>query len=191
MKKDIIETKKPLVIPIMGKAKNGKDTLANYMREELEAQGYKTLIIRNADYLKMVLVKYFDWNGQKDENGRQLLQQIGTDLCRKNNPNVWVKVICELVKSFGDMYRFILIPDTRFPNEIDYWGKEGFSTVTVRVVRKNADNSDYDNGLTEEQKMHPSETALNDYKAFYTVEATSLEDLQDSAKAIVEEIESL
>ena len=85
---------KPLIIPIMGKARNGKDSFAKFLKEEIEERtGENVLIIRYADYLKFVLEKYFNWDGNKDEKGRNLLQHIGTDTCRKNNENVWVNVV--------------------------------------------------------------------------------------------------
>lgn len=178
---------KPLVIPIIGKARNGKDTFAQYLKEKLEEKGKKVLVVRYADYLKFVLEKYYGWNGKKDEEGRTLLQHIGTDVCRKNNPNIWVNVVVELVKGLGDSIEYVLIPDARFENEIDCWYKEEFEVVSVRVVRLNEDGSEFDNGLTKEQKEHPSETSLDDYNPYYIVEARNLEELQESAEAILEE----
>ena len=145
------------------------------------------MVIRYADYLKFVLEKYYGWNGKKDEEGRTLLQHIGTDVCRKNNPDTWVNVVVELVKGLGDSIEYVLIPDARFENEIDCWYKEEFEVVSVRVVRLNEDGSEFDNGLTKEQKEHPSETSLDDYNPYYIVEARNLEELQESAEAILEE----
>lgn len=178
---------KPLVIPIIGKARNGKDTFAQYLKEKLEEKGKKVLVVRYADYLKFVLEKYYGWNGKKDEEGRTLLQHIGTDVCRKNNPDTWVNVVVELVKGLGDSIEYVLIPDARFENEIDCWYKEEFEVVSVRVVRLSEDGSEFDNGLTKEQKEHPSETSLDDYNPYYIVEARNLEELQESAEAILEE----
>ena len=54
-----------------------------------------------------------------------------------------------------------IIPDVRFPNEIDKMC-DNFNCITVRVIRP-----DFDNGLTDEQKNHPSEIALKDYPMEY------------------------
>ena len=108
---------KPLIIPIIGKARNGKDTVAQYLKEEIEKRtGKKVLDIRYADYLKFVLKKYYGWDGNKDEKGRTLLQHIGTDLCRNNNPDIWANVVVELVKGLGDSISYVIIQDTRFEN---------------------------------------------------------------------------
>ena len=178
---------KPLIIPIMGKARNGKDSFAKFLKEEIEERtGENVLIIRYADYLKFVLEKYFNWDGNKDEKGRNLLQHIGTDTCRKNNENVWVNVVVELVKSFGNEFPYVLIPDARFENEIGCWYDNEFEVVTIRVKRLNEDGSEYDNGLTEEQKNHPSETSLDDFVPYYNVEAKSLEELKESVQTILD-----
>lgn len=179
---------KPVIIPIIGKARNGKDTFANFLKKEIEERtGKKVLDIRYADYLKFVLKKYYGWNGVKDKEGRSLLQYVGTDLCRKNNPNVWVNVIVELVKGLGDTVSYVLIPDTRFENEIDCWYDNDFKIISIRVKRLNPDGTEFDNGLSEEQKRHPSETSLDEYNPYYIVEASSLEELEKSAKAILDE----
>lgn len=179
--------KDPLIIPIIGKARHGKDSFAELLKEEIETQNKgKCLIIKYGDYLKFICKEYFEWNGEKDEKGRSLLQYVGTDLCRKNNPDIWVAVVCEMVKGMGDRYTHILIPDTRFPNEIEYWDKNDFTTFPIKIIRKNLDGTAYDNGLTPEQKEHASETALDNFKPFYVIESNSIEQLRESAIAIIE-----
>ncbi len=41
--------------------------------------GYKVLIAHYADLVKYVAKTFFEWNGEKDEYGRSLLQHIGTE----------------------------------------------------------------------------------------------------------------
>ena len=71
---------KPLIIPIIGKARHGKDTFSLYLKEEIEKEPKNNvLIIRYADYLKFVCKSYFDWNGEKDERVElyySMLEQI-------------------------------------------------------------------------------------------------------------------
>ena len=68
------------IVCISGKAQHGKDTTASILREELIQRGYKVLVIHHADLLKFMARSMFEWDGQKDENGRHLLQYIGTDI---------------------------------------------------------------------------------------------------------------
>lgn len=144
------------LICISGKAQNGKDTLASYMLGAFEDHGKSVLIFHYADLLKFICEKYFKWDGQKDEKGREMLQRVGTDVIRKKRPDYWVDFATNLFWMFKEEWDYVLIPDTRFPNEIERLRECGFDVTHIRIERP-----DFDNGLTDEQKNHPSETALD------------------------------
>lgn len=183
------------VVLISGKAQSGKDTFAtlfkNYAEPYVENENKRVLIIRYADMLKFVCNKYFNWNGEKDLKGRTLLQTIGTDIVRKNNPDTWVNCVIELVKGLQSLYDYVLIPDTRFPNEISKWMGSGIDYVTVRIERLNSDNTPYVNNLSIEQKNHISETALDNYIFDYTVYNRKLFDLNNDVIRIYNEVEKM
>ncbi len=145
------------VFCISGMAGHGKDTFAKILKQKLSAKGYKVLIIHYADLLKFILKNFFQWNGKKDENGRMLLQQVGTETVRKVNPNYWVDFIANILSMFPGKWDYVLIPDTRFPNEIDRLKEQGFDVTHIRVVRHT-----YEGNLTDAQQAHASETALDD-----------------------------
>ena len=92
------------VILVSGKAQSGKDSTAFIMRELLEKQQKKVLIIHYADNLKLFAKNYFGWNGIKDEDGRKLLQWLGTDVIRKNYKDTWVDMIIPLLKGIQTLY---------------------------------------------------------------------------------------
>lgn len=144
------------ILAIGGKAQNGKDTVAAKMKELLEAKGKKVLIIHNADLLKFMAKTMFGWDGQKDDKGRQILQYIGTDVIRKQRPDYWVDFIISVLELFPNDWDYVLIPDCRFPNEIDKYKATQFETTYIRVVRSN-----FVSPLTEEQQKHASEVALD------------------------------
>lgn len=146
----------PRVILISGCARHGKDTVAAIISDTLKSDGYRVLLAHYADLVKYVCKTFFGWDGQKDERGRSLLQYVGTDCVRKVNEDFWVKFIVDMLTMFAENWDWVVIPDTRFPNEIQVLKDNGFDVTHVRVVRP-----DYDNGLTDEQQRHPSETALN------------------------------
>lgn len=145
-------------ICVSGEAQHGKDTSAEIIRSELEILGEDSIVIHYADLLKFICRTYFGWNGEKDEAGRTLLQYVGTDVVRKQEPDYWVNFVLDIVRLFPNEWNTIIIPDCRFPNEIEALKKAGYPVTHVRVFRPN-----FDNGLTEEQRNHPSETALKDY----------------------------
>lgn len=144
------------VICISGKAQHGKDTSAAMIKGFLEDSGSKVRIIHYADLLKFICKSWFDWDGLKDEYGRSLLQRVGTDTVRAKKPNYWVDFVISILKLFPNEWDYVIIPDCRFPNEIKTLKKNKFDVFHIRVVRP-----DFDNGLSEEQKKHISETALD------------------------------
>lgn len=129
--------------------------MAKFLKEGLEDNLYKVLIIHYADLLKYIAGTYFKWNGIKDEAGRAILQWIGTDVVRSRNPDYWADFVVDFLKLFDDEWDYAIIPDCRFPNEIDK-PKECFDVTHIRVRR-----GAFKSPLTEEQQNHPSETSLD------------------------------
>lgn len=160
------------IILISGKAQHGKDTSAEMLQVIFEKQGKKVMTLHYGDYVKFVARQYFGWNGEKDEKGRTLLQWLGTDQCRKNYATIWVDVVASLMKGLGDAFDVFMVPDTRFPDEItrvyEWFGKD-VEIKSVRVNRINEDETPWESSLTDEQKKHISETALDGYEFDHTL----------------------
>ena len=157
------------VILISGKAEHGKTATAEYLQNTLEQEYSKrVLIVGFADKLKFIAAKYFGWNGVKDEKGRELLQYLGTDVVRKKDPDYWVRNVADFVKVFEDSFDYILLHDTRFINEVEYFKNIGMNTLSIRVNRLN-----FKSNLTPEQLLHPSETALDNYNFDYYINSLS------------------
>ena len=149
------------VLAISGKAEAGKDTVAQALKKKLEPMGYKVLVVHYADLLKYICKTFFEWDGKKDEHGRTLLQKIGTEVIREQQPEYWISFIKDILHFFPNEWNFVIIPDCRFPNEIKEI-EEDFDCSSVRVIRP-----DYQNHLTDEQRLHSSETALDDWRFDY------------------------
>lgn len=146
------------VILLSGKARHGKDTVATMMKEALEDDGYNVLVTSYADLLKYICKQFFGWNGKKDEAGRGILQYVGTDVVRSQEPDFWVDFILKILKLFPDEWDYVIIPDCRFPNEIDVLRDAGLDVTHIRVIRQ-----DFKSPLTLEQQKHLSEVALDHY----------------------------
>jgi hypothetical protein len=162
------------VICISAKAQHGKDTSALILKDKYEAEGKRVLITHYADLLKYICKTFFNWNGEKDEEGRSLLQKVGTDIVGAKEPDFWVNFIISILKFFDNTWDIVIIPDCRYVNEIEGM-KKHFDTVVLRVVRPN-----FDNGLSEAQKQHPSEVSLDDFTFDAVIQNTgSLDDLKN------------
>ena len=142
---------------ISAKARHGKDTAGAMLAEYLESKGKKVLITHFADLLKFICVKFFGWNGDKDEAGRTLLQYIGTDVISTKQPEYWAKFIVDILKFFKKEWDYVIIPDCRYPIEVSTV-KDSFDTVVLRVERPG-----FESNLTAEQKNHASEVMMDDY----------------------------
>ena len=153
-----------MIITLSGKAECGKDFSANMMKKWMDEEGYKSIILHHADYLKYICKTYFGWDGTKSEEGRRILQYVGTDLVRAKYPNYWVDATLRTILILEHMYDYFLIPDCRFPNEILLPRVAEFDVASILVTRPN-----YENKLTPEQRLHASETSLDNFDFDYEI----------------------
>lgn len=167
------------IILISGKAKSGKDTFAKILQSIIlqHTPSSKTIITHYADELKYIATTYYGWNGNKDETGRSLLQQIGDEI-RNYNKDYFVNRLIQQIMAVSPDY--LIIPDTRRNNEINNWLYRGFSVITIRI------NRNKDNGLTQEQKQHISECELDKYNFDYFINNNgTLNDLNSECSKLV------
>ena len=176
-------------ILISGKSGSGKDMLASFLKDELAATGKRVIITHYGDPVKYFAKEYFGWDGIKDENGRHILQHLGTDLVRTVLPNYWTGVIIGFLDAMEPHNEFdiAIVADVRFPNEAEIPFDQLEDVVTIRIERKNADGTPWINPiLTEEQRNHPSETSLDHYAFDYVVHNDEgLEMLRESAHTLL------
>ena len=82
---------------------------------------------------------------------------------------------------FSENWDCAIIPDCRFPNEISRFKEAGYKTIHIHVER------DFESGLTEEQRNHPSENALNEVTPDYVINNSgTIDDLYDAIEIVVE-----
>ena len=173
-----------MIFLIMGKAGSGKDTVAQIMKNKLQEP---TAITHYAGYLKWLYSHYFNWNGEKSLQARTDLQIIGTDIVRNTyDEDFWVDRVIEQIQIFNGHFDHFIIPDARFENEIEKvietFGSD--QVITIRVVRPN-----YESDLTDEQKQHESEIALDNYPANFTFINSSLEELEKQVDLIISSLQ--
>lgn len=149
-------------ISISGPAGHGKDTLANKLKKLLEANGKRVFIIHYANYLKMVATQVYNWNGSKDEVGRDILQKLG-DKMRAQDQSFLINELIKILNLVKDDFDIAIIPDARFPKEIECLKSIG-ETFSIHITRV-----DYKSLLTSEQNNHTTERALDNYSYDYDI----------------------
>lgn len=140
-------------IAISGKARSGKNTLAEILKSKLlHLHNVPVEIVALADPMKKIVMKMFPgtdpkylWGASelreavigyelKDDLGRpltyrQVLLDLGK-LGRGYHHDLWLR---SLVKSIeGDKNKTFIISDCRFPNEIKYLKDNGFYTIRLK-----------------------------------------------------------
>lgn len=154
------------IVLISGKARHGKTAVAELLMKELTENNKVVDIVYFSDHIKKIAILEHGWNGEKDENGRRLLQNIGMDK-RNINQDYWTDIVLDIIEKNKHRVDFILIPDVRFKREIEIiTAKFGLMAVNLRVVREN-----FENNLTSEQKDHPSEVDLDDCSFDYIIKS--------------------
>ena len=100
----------------------------------------------------------------KPPHVRKLLQEEGTERGRMvYGENVWCHAAGEWMRVLAENsgLRKFIVPDVRFPNEVEY-----IKSLGGKVYRIHAPIRTSMNTLTDEARNHISETALDDYTRF-------------------------
>jgi hypothetical protein len=157
-----VENREPKVFIFAGHARNGKNTCADFVKDYCTKNNLKYIDLAYSSYIKNYATKISNWDGREETKPRELLQQLGTNIIRnKLGDEFFIENIIKDIKVYSFFFDVITISDARFPKEIDLIKKEFPNVYAVHVVRPN-----FDNGLTEEQKNHPTETALDNYNNY-------------------------
>lgn len=159
-----------MLILLSGKLKAGKDTVAKYLVEEY---GFERFAF--ADKLKELAKDHFNWNGEKDQVGRDLLIAIGNAV-RDLDQDAWVNYVKrKIAETYADKDFNIVISDTRYLNELNF-GKDWFGKI-IRISR--------DVNYTPNERFiienSVSETQLDNIEFDYYLDNNgSIEDLHES-----------
>lgn len=148
-----------MIIGLVGKAKSGKDTTADYLVKE-----HNFVKVAFADDLKDLCMDMFNLaphqvstqegkatiDPRYNKTPREILQIVGTDWFRSIYPTIWVDRLINKLKVGRKNHNFV-VTDARFPNEIKALNDIG--AHVVKLVRTNYEN-------TGTFAAHASETAL-------------------------------
>ena len=191
-----------LIIGISGRAKAGKDTVADYLIARNLVAGKvsiaASLKVLCHNLFNIPLVDMYDRKGSNTDiiisaeianllpglkgrigeylTIRELLQFFGTDIVRVFNNDCWINLCINEIKAHtGSIY---VVPDVRFPNEAQAIQRAG--GFVIRLTRNPLD------------MMHITETALDNYTGFDMIYDNADEDvmvtLENVTKLLKEKI---
>ena len=128
--------KETKIFLLAGKARTGKDTVADIITKYYEEKNKSVVKFGFADYIKNYAMKITNWDGKDETKPRELLQVIGTDIVRnKINQDFFINRICEDIMVYKYFFDVIIISGARFPNELDI-PKSKFKNVTIIKIER-------------------------------------------------------
>lgn len=171
------------IFVIGGKARSGKNTFGNYLKEELKFYGYKPCVMRITAPLYAFARNYFEWNDLEDEKPREFLQKMGIEVISKQlgKKNFLLNRLYEDIEILSQFFDTFIITDARLINEFESLKEKYEDVVLIKMERNN-----YDSELSEEEKNHITEKEIDEYKEFdYIIENKNLKNLKLKALEIV------
>lgn len=180
-----ITNKHPKIYLLSGKARNGKDTTAEFLKKFYEADGKKVIYSRAGKYIKFYASEMTGWDGKEETKPRQLLQELGTDVIRNklNKADMLIERQLDDIEIYSYFYDAIIVPDIRLPKEIDSVKAKFDNVVAIHINRIN-----FESDLSSNQQSHITETAMDNYTNFdYEVINDTLEQLEKDIYKIYKE----
>ena len=167
---------------ISGKARSGKGEVSNIINNFYKEK--KCITISFAYYLKDYIKRITNWDGNEENKPRELLQQLGIELIKnKINKKLLINRILEDIEVFSYFYDIIIINDARLVDEIEEVKQKYKDSICIRIIR------DKENNLTDIEKQHLTESALDNYNNFdYIINNNSYEELENDLKNILRSV---
>ncbi len=177
---------KKIVFMLCGKARCGKDTVAELIQKYYEEKEVKAIITSFSKYIKMYAKEITNWDGSEATKPRTLLQELGTEIVREKlgKTNIYAERVADDIDVYFYYGDIVLIKDVRFPHEIETIKNKFKDTIVIRI------NREVETDLNQKQLNHVSELALDTYSNYdYIIDNSgTLDDLNHNVRSILEGI---
>lgn len=173
---------------IGGKARSGKNTFGDYLREELKEYGYRPCVMRITDPLYGYARNYFEWDEKSEEKPREFLQKMGIEIIKEKlgKKDFLLNRLHEDIEILSNFFDVFIITDARLVDEFKNIKEKYDEVITIKLERNSKENN-----LTEEQANHITEKDIDKYNGFdFTIENKSLEELKKWAVEIIRNVET-
>lgn len=180
-----MEKKNPIIFVIYGKARSGKNTVADDIKEYYNRKNEKAIDLMYAESIKNYAKKILNWDGKEETKPREFLQQVGTEIIRnKIDNNFFINRMLQDIEVYSYFYDVIIITDARLKEEIEVPYNKYERVIRIKIEGNNSD-------LTEKQKQHITETALDNYNEYdyKIINNGTLEELKNKVNSILNEVE--
>lgn len=168
---------------IGGKAKTGKNTLGEYIKEELKKHGYKPCVMHITEPLYSYAKNYFNWDGNIQNKPREFLQKMGIEIIKNKleKKDFLLNRLYEDIEILSNFFDIFIITDARLISEFESIKTKYEDVITIKLERNN-----YNNKLTQEEQQHITENEIDHYGGFdYIIENKDLKSLKDAAEKVV------
>ena len=179
-----MKKKKPIIFVIYGKARSGKNTITDYIKEYYNNKNMKVIDLIYAESIKNYAQKILNWDGSEETKPREFLQQLGTEIIRNQiDSNFFINRMLQDIEVYSYFYDVIIITDARLKQEIEIPYKKYEKVIRIKIEGNNSD-------LTDKQKQHITETALNNYDEYEykIINNGTLEQLKNKVNNILDEV---
>lgn len=158
-----LETKKPWIILIAGKARSGKNTVAESLQQAFTTEQKKVIMSPYTKYLKQYIELITGDKITDTSKPRDLLQKISSELIKGklSKKDFFIRRQVEDIEILSYFADVIIVPDVRFPSEIEVIKQKFPNVISIGVTRV-----EYTSDLTLEQQQDITEIALDNYNNY-------------------------
>lgn len=149
---------------VYGQARSGKGDVALAIKQIYTEQGLKVAITEYSKYLKLFAEEILGWDGKPETKPRTFLQELGQEIIKEElkMPYLLLNRMKEDIIIYQKFVDVLVIADNRLIEQIEgpklWYPKDSY---VIKVVRPN-----HDNGLTDQQKDHITETEIANYNQY-------------------------